>query len=399
MIYSSSRLEPERTTQIMAKVLSYLWKSRFLGRLLSVCWYLLIAVALSAFIVTDILPLLSNPIKVSYSNIIRYQPHNRIEIQRQSPSSSATNQSQAAKQNHPLVYQPLPQTSILRALLLFYPNDQEGTFAPEFRWFYLSWTEMMAAESALWRTDLIVYASTFASIFQELSCVFDRVRQDDQEAPQCRVFPYVRIKDRKSSHQPSSQHQVIDKARSITLHKSLSTYGYIDSIISAVEYNNSYAMYDFVLRTDMDCFLTKQFALYVPYNNSMLVGHGGYSTKFNNKRLKRIAHDMSWEHAGKGSLGSTWSVVHSIRSCTTELCSSARYGSPSVMHVTANYTVEAMIYLVDNEFTTPEREQKLGVMVGVHCSIRADADDLLFSLAMAGVALRCSVTLRRSSRD
>jgi hypothetical protein len=65
-------------------------------------------------------------------------------------------------------------------------------------------------------------------------------------------------------------------------------------------------MYDFLLRTDMDCFITQNFALYVPYNNSVLVGHGGYSTEFNNKRLKRIAHDMNWQYADKNSLGSTW---------------------------------------------------------------------------------------------
>ena len=65
-------------------------------------------------------------------------------------------------------------------------------------------------------------------------------------------------------------------------------------------------MYDYILRTDMDCFLTYNFALYVPYNNSLLVGRGGYSTTFNSKRLKRIANDMNWKYADKTSLGSTW---------------------------------------------------------------------------------------------
>ena len=40
-----------------------------------------------------------------------------------------------------------------------------------------------------------------------------------------------------------------------------------------------------------------------------------------------------------------------------------RYGSPSIMYRLANYTVEAMLYLSINEFSTPEREQRLGVMV------------------------------------
>lgn len=65
-------------------------------------------------------------------------------------------------------------------------------------------------------------------------------------------------------------------------------------------------MYDFILRTDLDCFLTHNFALYVPYADTLLVGRGGYSTAFNNKRLKRVAHDMNWEYADKNGLGSTW---------------------------------------------------------------------------------------------
>jgi hypothetical protein len=34
-----------------------------------------------------------------------------------------------------------------------------------------------------------------------------------------------------------------------------------------------------------------------------------------------------------------------------------------MIHHLSNYTLHAMLYLSMNEFTTPEREQKLGVMV------------------------------------
>lgn len=34
-----------------------------------------------------------------------------------------------------------------------------------------------------------------------------------------------------------------------------------------------------------------------------------------------------------------------------------------MVHRLANYTLQAMLYLNMNEFTTPEREQKLGVLV------------------------------------
>jgi len=34
-----------------------------------------------------------------------------------------------------------------------------------------------------------------------------------------------------------------------------------------------------------------------------------------------------------------------------------------MIHRLANYTLDGMLYLSMNEFTTPEREQKVGVMV------------------------------------
>ena len=249
------------------------------------------------------------------------------------------------KQGLPLIHRPSPQSKVLRALLTFYPNDQKHVFEPEFRWFYHSWTEMMINESSLWRTDLIVYATDYDSIFKELNCVHNQVRMNAEERPQCRVFSYIRIKDRTSNHEPSTNYQIIDEKRSQLLHSNLRDYGYIDSINTVWEYYRSYSMYDFILRTDLDCFLTNNFAYYVPYNQSLLVGRGGYSTMFNSKRLKRIAHDMNWGHADRKSLGSTW------------------YGPPSMISHLANYTLDAMLYLAVNEFTTPEREQRLGVMV------------------------------------
>ena len=206
----------------------------------------------------------------------------------------------------PLVRQPDKNSTILRALLTFYPSDQKQTFQSEFRWFFLSWIEMMKNESLLWRTDLIVYTTDYESIFKDLNCLINQIRTNADEPPRCRVFSYIRIKDRKSTHEPTNVHQNTDRTRSQILHRHLSNYGYIDSINTVFEYYSSYSMYDFILRTDLDCFLTENFAHYVPYDQTVIVGHGGYSTSFNSKRLGRIAHDMNWMYANKSGLGSTW---------------------------------------------------------------------------------------------
>ena len=51
---------------------------------------------------------------------------------------------------------------------------------------------------------------------------------------------------------------------------------------------------DRIFRTDMDVFSTKHFAHFVPYIDTILVGGGDYSTRFNTTRLRRIAKDMNW---------------------------------------------------------------------------------------------------------
>lgn len=265
-----------------------------------------------------------------------------------------------------LIYRPANDSTILRALLLFYPNDQDLEFQSELRWFYRSWVEMMTVESPLWRTDLIIYTFEYAPLFKQLGCIFNEKRQNPSEPPKCRVFPYMRVKDRYAQHQLSSIHQTIDKTRSIQIHHYLKSYGYIDSINTVFEYRSSYDIYDFVLRTDMDCFLTKNFAHYVPFNHSLIVGYGGYSTTFTNRRLKRIAHDMNWKYANRNSLGSTWFVVFfEFIVKFTLRNASFRYGPPSMTHRMANFTITAMIHLTMHEFSTPEREQRLGVLVSV----------------------------------
>ncbi|UJR27808.1 hypothetical protein I4U23_009077 [Adineta vaga] len=275
----------------------------------------------------------------SFSNVVIQSNHSNNQ------KSIKNDKNKIVPKNSQLIYHPSSESIVLRALLLFYPNDQESGFLPEFRWFYRSWTEMMMNESTLWRTDIIVYANKYTSVFKKLGCLYEKIRLDSKEKPQCRIFPYIRIKDRTSNHDVSSKYQIIDTQRSQTLYDQLRSYGYIDSINTVFEFKTTFLMYDFILRTDMDCFLTENFALYIPYNDSVLVGHGGYSTEFNNKRLKRIARDMNWKYANKTSLGSTW------------------YGSPSITYQMADYTIQAMIHLVMNEFTIPEREHKLGVML------------------------------------
>ena len=63
--------------------------------------------------------------------------------------------------------------------------------------------------------------------------------------------------------------------------------------------------YKYTLRTDYDVFLTP--ALYVwKVKNNFVVGKGGYSVLFTQKRLKRISLKLNMKHRGVHDVGSTW---------------------------------------------------------------------------------------------
>ncbi|CAF0832434.1 unnamed protein product [Rotaria sp. Silwood1] len=243
-----------------------------------------------------------------------------------------------------------------RAILIFYPSNQESHYLPEIRWLYRSWIEMMKYESKNWRTDLIIYTGEYSSSFQQLGCILNQRRLNNTEPPQCRVFLYLRLSKREISSLTQQQTILtnqgkkelfdIDSQRSILLYKQIKSYEYIDSVNIIAESYPTYKYYDFILKTDVDVFITTQFAKYVPLTNiTLLVGRGGYSTKFNTRRLGRIARDMNWKYQNMTNVGSTW------------------YGTPYVAQRMATLTLDAMLYLSENEFTRVERERKLGVLL------------------------------------
>ncbi len=176
---------------------------------------------------------------------------------------------------------------------------------------------MMKYESKHWRTDLIIYTGNYSISLQQLGCVLNQKRQDHIERPQCRVFLYLRLANRLISS--ITQYQItlidnnekdlyqIDDQRSILLHKLMKTYEYIDSVNIIAEAYPTFEYYHFILKTDIDVFITEQFAKHLPITiRTLLTGRGGYSTVFNTRRLGRIARDMNWKYKNITNIGSTW---------------------------------------------------------------------------------------------
>jgi len=178
-------------------------------------------------------------------------------------------------------------------------------------------------ESNQWRTDFIIFTEQYSLSLKQLGCILNQIRRNNDEQPKCRVFIYLRLSSREINPLTKQQKILINDSeknffhinipRSILLYNHIRTYQYIDSVNIIAEGYPIYSYYDFILKTDLDVFLTKQFANFIPNKSKTLfVGRGGYSTEFNTRRLGRIARDMNWKYQNLTNIGSTWLVRVSL---------------------------------------------------------------------------------------
>ncbi len=126
-----------------------------------------------------------------------------------------------------------------------------------------------------------------------------------------------------------------------TLLGKISKYDYLDSILMVFDGYHYFkeAGYNFLIRSDMDVFLTPLFGSWLPRHcNDFYVGRGGFSTPFNEKRLRRIAENIGFQFASVSNLGSTW------------------YSTPDQFRLVSYLTLFGMSYLSQEEFSPTERD-------------------------------------------
>jgi hypothetical protein len=105
------------------------------------------------------------------------------------------------------------------------------------------------------------------------------------------------------------------------------------------------AGFDYLIRSDIDVFLTPLFGTWLPLHcNDFIAGGGGYSSDFNHKRLQHIADYIGLGSTEIWNLGSTW------------------ISTPEQFRLVSYYTLFGMAYLSQEEFATPERAGALGTI-------------------------------------
>lgn len=212
-------------------------------------------------------------------------------------------------------------------------------FTPEFKWFFRTWIEIHLSEPKKWRTDLVVFIenkSTFfqseqSKFFKELNCTFSNRRVSKSDKPMCTLIDYKALSTRKFpvlkklsltrdgiKWNKERYKYLLDKVDIFSedpdnllpfyslAQSALSKYNYVDSILMAFDGYDYFksAGFDFLMRSDMDVFLSPSFGKWIPKHcNDFIVGQGGYSHDFNRKRLERVSNNLGLEYAHASNLG------------------------------------------------------------------------------------------------
>jgi hypothetical protein len=215
-------------------------------------------------------------------------------------NSFLPNQTSSDRLDDPAVYsQSAPQSThslrITRAILVYFPVELSSQFILEFKWMYRSWIEMQKSEPDKWRTDLVIFADTSHEQFKDstfflnvLNCSISNRRKSRKDEPMCVLMYYKPLKQRELSRVANAanyehflgefdifnQDQAYLNPFYAFLKENLANYNYLDSILMAFDgykYFKS-AGYDFLIRSDMDVFLTPLFGSWLPkYCNDFYV--------------------------------------------------------------------------------------------------------------------------------
>jgi hypothetical protein len=305
-------------------------------------------------------PIKQKPVKT-------YLDLNKCSVQYE--TASKANEANGLLYNYSLpADETLQSQTIIRGVMFFFQRSNAAQFMPEFKWLYRSWIESVRNSPKAWQTDLIVFVDLkdykndpIFTVFEEFGCYINKPRVTKTDKSMCILIDFISMRERITEQvieNPDTLFQHFyneadpfsddprDLRKLYALLSHLRNYDYTDSILMAFDgYKYLKDSYDFLIRTDLDIFLTPLFGKWLPRHcNDFIVGNGGYSTDFNTRRMGRIANNLGLNYADKSGLGSTW------------------YSTPRQFRIVSYFTLISMVYISSYEFTESERMAQIGTL-------------------------------------
>lgn len=200
------------------------------------------------------------------------------------------------------------QRNIRRAIVVHFPIERSFIYISELKWLYLSWIEIIRQQPMDWQTDLFVFALP-STVLDELGCLEVNSQSGKNN---CFRINYRSMWDREKNESDLVE-LIQSKLPTWTRH--------LDSLGILLENSEIFNEYDYLLRTDIDVFLTPSFAHYIPLDCSFQtgrflsissiniweeIGAGGYTLDYTTHKLSRIAQTLNLLDVNLTDIGSTW---------------------------------------------------------------------------------------------
>ena len=165
---------------------------------------------------------------------------------------------------------------VVRGVIVRFPSLKSDYYFVQFRWFYRSWIESEMFTLERWRTDIIIlvddqFPSKTQQSLEELNCRADNGRASRRQISRCIIVNHKLF----SQRQDSERQYYIEKYPMLNSTSELDDK--VDRIFAIYDYTSQLnksqiKMYDFLMITTMNTFLTTQFGKYVPLKCTFLIG-------------------------------------------------------------------------------------------------------------------------------
>ncbi|CAF1031098.1 unnamed protein product [Adineta steineri] len=175
--------------------------------------------------------------------------------------------------------------SLVRGVIIRFPSFRSSYYFVQFRWFYRSWIEAEMFTLDRWRTDIIViiddhFSSETRKSLEHLNCHVDNKRTARRQTSRCIIVIHKSFVERSEIERQKYGVTYQQLNRTSKLQDNVDRIFAIHDCVSQLN-NNNQTMYDFIMVTTMNTFLTTQFGKYVPVKCAFLLGTSpDYSTWF-----------------------------------------------------------------------------------------------------------------------
>ena len=187
---------------------------------------------------------------------------------------------------------------VVRAVVVRFPTTRSEYYFVQFRWFYRSWLESEMFTLERWRTDLIVliderFSSQTRASLEKLNCRVKNERKNRRQISRCILVEHQKFSQRSESTRQFYRERFPFFNRTTGLGEN------VDRLFAIYEYgrnlNETQAnLYNLLLVTTMNTFLTTQFGKYIPLRCAFLLGASpDYSTWYSKTdQILRFAHAL-----------------------------------------------------------------------------------------------------------